>query len=121
MSTWKKNCFLLSILAIGFSLFFLLPPVFSADEIRYDRGGRRDPFVPLVSPGGMVLKAFDPTDLKVEGIIFDPSKESLAVINGKVVKEGEALGSYKVAKIQKNSVMLSKEEESFTLRLKSKK
>ncbi len=94
----------------------------TAQEFTYDSKGRRDPFVPLIGQGHQREEDGNLSgELRLEGIILDPGKESLAVINGKVVKEGDSFGPYKVAKIERTSVLLSKENETFSLRLPSQK
>ena len=94
----------------------------SVKEFTYDSKGKRDPFVSLIG-GGKDEGADERNagEYRVEGIIFDPGKESLTVINGKVLKEGDSIGPYKVVKIEKTSVLLSKQDEVFSLRLKSHK
>jgi len=52
---------------------------------------------------------------------LDPREGSLAIINGKVLREGDSLAGYHVDKIRKASVLMSKGEEVFTLNLNPKK
>lgn len=114
------------ILLVGLFFAGILPTwrgISQADnfqEFTYDSRGRRDPFAPLIRGKGEteevpVAKAFG--QFRLEGIIYDPGG-SLAVINGKVLREGDVITGYKVRQIQKTSVSLSKEGESFTLNLK---
>lgn len=106
---------------LGILLFNVAPPLFAQthprNEFTYDAKGRRDPFV---SPGTKETrgpKAYDTGDFTVEGIIFDPANESLAVINGKVLREMESLGGFRIDKIERTGVHLSREETRLTLRL----
>ena len=87
----------------------------------YDDHGKRDPFWKLVSPGGSILTY--ETDLLIsemtlEGIIFDPSGKSLAIINGNVIEEKGKVGLYIISKIEENKVFLIKGNDIFTLELK---
>lgn len=91
-------------------------------DFTYDSKGKRDPFVPLV--GGELRAAAPETfagEFRLEGIILDPREGSLAIINGKVLREGDSLAGYHVDKIRKASVLMSKGEEVFTLNLNPKK
>jgi len=117
----RNGIFLLA----GLILFFSLGALAAAKgflDFTYDSKGKRDPFVPLV---GGELSAVAPEtfagEFRLEGIILDPREGSLAIINGKVVREGDTLVGYRVDKIKKSSVLMSKEEEVFTLSLTSKK
>lgn len=89
---------------------FLSPYAFT-EELRYISGGRRDPFQPLITKGGMVVQGFNPSDLKVEGIIFDPLKGSLVLINGEFYKQGDSVKEAKVISIFKDRVILSQDDE----------
>ncbi len=84
----------------------------------YDAKGRRDPFLQWAE-GGNSKNGVSTQDLRVEGIIFDPAQGSLVVINGVVLKEGDSVGSYKVSKIEKNRVLISKKEGALWLPLKT--
>lgn len=99
------------------SLFYVME--LSADEIRYDSGGRRDPFIPLVGPGGVVKYGFKSAgQFKVEGIIYDPVEGSYALINGEFLKEGDPVGNAQLISILKDRVVLSvnKDEQVLWLR-----
>ncbi|MBI4550589.1 MAG: hypothetical protein HY714_06650, partial [Candidatus Omnitrophica bacterium] len=61
------------------------------DDFTYDSHGKRDPLIPWKSEP-QIQEAEDLTDLKIEGIIFDPERGSYAILNGNVVREGESLG-----------------------------
>lgn len=88
----------------------------------YDDHGRRDPFWPLVSAYGTMLSYetdYVITDLHLEGIMLGSSgSESLAIINGQVVKSKEKIGQFLVDEIQSDAVILKKEQQTFELRLK---
>ena len=77
----------------------------SAAEIVYESTGHRDPFVPLIGPGGVILRSFDPSGYQVEGIIYDQIDGSLALINGEFYKEGEKVKTATVKKPYSGSSM----------------
>lgn len=85
----------------------------------YEAKGRRDPFQPWTENAAKTTEGMDTGDLRVEGIIIDPVKGSLAVINGAVVREGEAIGTYKVSKIEKARVQVSSKNQSQWLPFKT--
>lgn len=95
-------------------LFFvfgtIMPVGVFANEPAYQSHEKRDPFTPLVtstsrqSPGLMSIERID--DLTVEGIVYDPKKGSVVILNGTVLKEGEELGGIKIKKIEKGGVRL---------------
>ena len=94
----------------GFVVFLaVFFPLASAEEIKYDSGGRRNPFIPLVTPEGAVTASGQKKtgEFKVEGIIFDPSGGSFALINGKFYKEGERIENAQIITIFKDRVILS--------------
>ncbi len=112
----KRTCILIPALLMGTVLlncqYF---PVVFAEGIRYDRGGRRDPFVPLIGEGGAIKKGLDPTGLVVEGIIIDPKEGSMALINGELYKEGDHVQNANLIHIFHDRVILAQEDEEKTL------
>lgn len=110
----KKIFMLLVLIQVAF-------PVLAEEGVFiYNDNGKRDPFLPLVSPSGAFLNYdsdFQIVDLSLEGIMEDASG-NLAIINGRIVKEGEAVGNFQVGKITSKTVSLLKEGQSFILKLK---
>jgi hypothetical protein len=88
----------------------------------YESHGRRDPFLSLVSPQGYILNFgidIEASDLKIEGIIYDPNGESVAIVNGVVVKVGDYIGNFKIIDIASNKVVfIRNEEEVIEIQLK---
>ncbi len=78
----------------------------------------RDPFSPLVSKTGLILipQDIDFVNLKLDGIIYSKG-ESLAIINGEVLKKGGKIGEYNILSISEKEVVLDKEGKQFTLKL----
>lgn len=89
-----------------------------AEEIVYQHGERRDPFVPLVGPDGVLMKKIPTSDLIVEGIIYDPVEGSMALINGELYKPGDSINQAVIIRIHKDSVILSQEDEEKTIWLR---
>lgn len=102
-----KKIFGLSCIAIIIILSGHL--LFGEDVFKYNANGKRDPFVPLVSESGnYVSDAYEVNkigDIRLEGVVWDEGKGSIAIINGEIVKEGDELGSVKVLKIEKDGVI----------------
>lgn len=88
----------------------------------YESRGRRDPFLPLVTSDGRLLKLDDEqekeTVLAIEGIIYDQNGLSYAIVNGIVVKVGDEIGNYQVLKIEKDKVTFIKEGQTQEIVLK---
>ena len=105
------------------TILFLLGGLFifsiaEANEIRYDRGNRRDPFQPLIGPnafrGGYTGKDAFP----VEGIIFDPKKGSYAVVKGEIYREGDTVNGAQIIKILPDRIILNQQSEEVTIWLR---
>jgi len=96
-----------------FVLGFLFVVPVGAQEIVYDSGKRRDPFVPLSGQTGNLTTA--PSGLKLEGIIYDPGKQSVAILSGASYQAGEYAGEALVKSIQKTSVVIVSGGEEKTL------
>jgi hypothetical protein len=102
--------------------FGMLSLVFAQSEFVYDAKGRRNPFIPLVTPEGRLLKldkqeAVSTRGLSVEGIIYDKFGRSFAIVNTSVVGIGDLVGDYQVLKIQENKVIFIKDSEPLEVEL----
>lgn len=87
----------------------------------YDSGGRRNPFIPLVTPDGRLLKLESQgpdSGLSLEGIIYDERGLSYAIVNGEIVKVSDKVGDYQVLKIEEGKVTLIKDGEATEVELK---
>jgi hypothetical protein len=104
--------FFLWILALSFGIICSQDSAFS-DEKLYNVKGKRDPFTPLVgsstrpSAGGLLgVESID--EIVIEGIVVDADpKNTIVIVNGSVMKEGEELGNVKVLKIDPNGAMFA--------------
>ncbi|MFA4842729.1 MAG: hypothetical protein WC658_02725 [Candidatus Omnitrophota bacterium] len=95
--------------------------LFAQDEFIYDSKGKRDPFIPLVTPDGRLLKLEQQeglANLSLEGIIYDKNGISYAIVNAEVVKIGDAVGGYQVLRIEKNKIIFIKDGEPTEIELK---
>lgn len=89
----------------------------------YDSNGKRNPFIPLVTPDGRYqkLEAEETranTELKLEGIIYDKYGISYAVVDGQVVKIGDTVSDYRVLQIGEKQVIFMREGQQITVELK---
>lgn len=91
---------------------------FQRESFRYDRGGRRDPFVSLMNSGELRPLI---TDLQVLVIVHDPDgRASVAVLRDASTKEqyrvrvGTSIGRVRVARIDPKSVTFTIEEFGFS-------
>ncbi len=105
-----KN-FFLWILFFGFGTIVAVVEPCIAEEVLYDSHGKRDPFSPLVTstikqaPGLLGIETVE--DVILEGIIYDPKKGSVVILNGSVLKEGEEFANLKVLAVKPDGVALS--------------
>jgi hypothetical protein len=105
---------------ILFTFLFLIHS-FAQQEFLYDSKAKRDPFIPLVTSDGRLLKLEQEEGVKgllLEGIIYDKNGLSCAIVNGEVVKIGDWAGDYQVLKIEKNKIIFIKEGQMTELELK---
>lgn len=94
------------------------PAPFEREVYRYERAGRRDPFVSLMENGDLRPLI---TELRVTGIVFDENgRSSVAVLRDLTTKEqyrvrvGSSLGRMRVARIDRKTVTFTIEEFGFS-------
>ena len=92
--------------------------VFTREIFQYDAGGRRDPFVSLLTSGDL-RPLF--SDLKLVGIVYDPTgRRPIAVMRDVTTKDqyrvtvGQQLGRMRVTQIQPKSVIFTIEEFGYS-------
>ena len=109
---------------IGALLFLFLifaPDTLPAGEYIYYSKGNRDPFIPLIASEGRVSLGLEVVetidDVRFEGVIFDPLGESMAVLNGEVVKEGDKAYNIEVVKIYENAISIKIYDKTHTISL----
>ncbi len=94
---------------------------YAGEEFVYNNKSRRDPFLPLVSKDGYLVNReadIPASDMNLEGIIYDKTGNSLAIINGNVLKTGNKIADYTIIRIEKKGVVLQSNTEEFFLELK---
>jgi hypothetical protein len=98
---------------------------FALEDSFYDSRGKRDPFIPLVTPDGRFQKLEadeesqkKETELKLNGIIYDKYGISYAIVNDMVVKTGDVVEDYKVLKIEEKKVSFIKEGQITEISIK---
>jgi len=107
-----------------FIIILLISRLGWGEEIfKYDSKGKRDPFMPLISEGGVqisdVYGVSSIKDIRVEGIVWDDRGGSVAIINGEIVKEGKDIGVLKLLKIEKDGVIFDINGEAVKIDLAS--
>lgn len=103
------------------SLLFFSSIIFAEEEFIYNSKGRRNPFIPLVTSDGRLLqldKKETSGELSIEGIIYDKSARSFAIVNGSVVGIGDKVAGYQVLKIENNKVTFIKDGEITEVKIK---
>lgn len=109
------------------SLFLVIFLVFTCnlalaqEEFVYDSKGKRNPFMPLVTNEGVLIKFDSPKNsmgLYLEGIIFDDKGVSYAIVNKSVVMVGDRVDDYQVLKIEREKVTFMKDGEPLEITLK---
>ncbi len=91
------------------------------NDFTYSDHDKRDPFWSLLGNRGTILnfdKDIYASDMVLEGVLLEPTGDSVAIINGNIVKIGDKVGFFIVKEIQVNMVILEKGQEIITLKLK---
>lgn len=80
---------------------------------------KRDPFVALVRDGRLIVPSGseDFSQLTLVGILWDPSGQSIALINDAEARVGDALGEYHVQEIRQDAVVLMREGQPVVLQM----
>ena len=115
---YKKFSIIL-LLSLSMGIFYCSS--FAQDDFVYNAKGKRNPFIPLVTSDGRLIKleARETTGgFALEGIIYDKISMSYAIVNGAVVKVGDMVGDYQVLKIEENKVIFIKDSQPFEVELK---
>jgi hypothetical protein len=109
------------LLLAGLCCMAAAPVLASETDFVYDDHGKRDPFVPMITSTGSIITDdadLSVDDLSLEGVVLDPKGNSVAVINGKIVKVGDSIGAFQIANIENDQVAVRRAEESFMLKIK---
>ena len=92
----------------------LAVPVICAEEIAYDSGNRRDPFLTLTAEDSSPALTSS-SGLRLEGIIYDPGSKSMAILSGKTYQAGDVVGEATIVTILKDHVVISVNGDEKTL------
>lgn len=109
------------ILSVPFAMANNKENVVLETDFVYKDKGKRDPFWTLLGGRGVIInydKDILVSDMIVEGVMAEPTGESVAIINGNIVKLGDKVGLFVVKDIKPTAVILEKGQEIFTLKLK---
>lgn len=100
------------------------PSADEAAEAVYEPGNRRDPFTPLARDGKIISpSAAGPTSpgavgpLVLDGILWDPKGQSIALISGVEVRKGDQVAGYVVRDIRKDAVVLEQGGDILVLQI----
>ena len=103
------------------TLLFVVSYSQAEEAFIYPKGGR-DPFLPWVSPDGKFLQGEGGVgsldDGMLEGIIWDPERGSMAILNGEVIRQGGHIGEFEVIAIRQQELVLQSGDRRVTFRLK---
>ncbi len=94
---------------------------FAQNQFVYDSKGKRNPFIPLVTSDGRLLKLDKEEtsgELSIEGIIYDKNGRSYAIVNATVVAIGDFVSGYQVLKIEENKIIFIKEGQATEVEFK---
>jgi len=94
---------------------------FAQEQFLYNAKGKRDPFIPLVTPDGRLLKLEQEegvAGLLLEGIIYDKNGTSCAIVNSEIVRIGDKAGEFQVLKIEEKKVIFIKEGQIIEVEIK---
>jgi len=125
MSKNKKQELLIRFLVCGIMILLFANLCPAQEGSVYDPAGKRDPFIPLVTPDGRFqrLEAEEEskkkeTELKLNGIIYDKYGISYAIVNDNVVKTGDSIQDYRVLKIEEKKVTFIREGQTTEISIK---
>ncbi|MCX5700835.1 MAG: hypothetical protein NTZ63_04780 [Candidatus Omnitrophica bacterium] len=104
------------VLVILFLILGFKASSFADQDFIYNAQGRRNPFIPLVTSDGRLVKLDreedkGSTDLLVDGIIYDKQGLSYAIVNAEVLGVGDFAGAYRILKIESDKVVFLKEDQ----------
>lgn len=90
---------------------FLFFSVAEGAQISYDKGDRRDPFVPLKKLAGPGLTTDAEGEPRLDGIIYDPTGDSYAVFAGEIYREGDKIAGANLIRVFPERVVLQRESQ----------
>lgn len=116
----KNTCMIWLFLSIIFPA--IAADTASNDEApKYDKAKKRNPFIPIVTTDGQLIniqEEDEKAEINLEGIIYDKDGQSMAIINGQILRKNDNIGDGKIVEIRKDGVVYIKNGEVFKLDLK---
>jgi len=91
------------------------------NKATYDSAKKRDPFIPYVADDGQLINIHEEGEdinINLEGIFYDKDGQSMAIINGEILKKNDTIGNIKIVEIKRGSIVYSKNGEIYTLSAK---
>lgn len=119
--TSAHNEVLISLFCVVFVCAFFIFS-YGRDKYIYDADGKRNPFIPLITNDGRLINldiAATPKALSLQGVMYEPSGISYAIVNALIVKEGDMVEGSQVLKIQENKVSFVKDGQMLELEFKN--
>lgn len=104
----------INLLILFFCLLFISSNLYADGGFTYDSKGKRNPFIPLVTADGRLLKLQENEqnkEISLSGIIYDKRGVSYAIVNGMVVGVGDRVGEYRVLNILEKKVIFIKDNQ----------
>jgi len=88
----------------------------------YDSKEKRDPFLSLIGKNVKLtdvelLESID--DVRVEGVIIEPNRVSSAIVNGQILKVGDFMGGYKLEKVTRYSIIMTRDGKQHKIEFRS--
>ena len=97
-------------LAIVIAIVVAWAPRLFSESYQYSSHGKRDPFIPIVGVDRPAVVDLDDAvsidDIRLEGIATGARGEPVAIVNGKVYREGAKAGEVELVKIGKKSITI---------------
>ena len=102
-------------------LVFVLFAECSAVWAAYESKGKRDPFEPLLLSDGQRISPPPDTEgagslglnrVALQGVVYDPSGDSYAILSGRVLRENEEWEGIRILKIEADAVTIWKDGET---------
>ncbi len=113
--------FFLGLIVSAFIFIFRVVS-YGKEKFVYDAAGRRNPFIPLITTDGRLIKLYTKASkqpLNVQGIIYDNTGMSYALVNDMVVQVGDIVDGNQVLRIEENKVSFVKDGQILGLELKN--
>lgn len=87
---------------------------------QYKYQGKRDPFMSLITPAGFLvnLEPEENSAIRLEGIMFDEAGESMAIVNGELVRMGDEIGGSVIVSIEPDRVTVIKDNQEVEMELR---